>query len=186
MTSAVDPRKLKSLLKDSQASIPEDETEDEEQTVDETGDDESDEDEGGEGEEVTVDSLAKDLQPAVATLNELVDEFRANSGGDVYAGVEQLEEDEEIDSSVVHAFCDWTVEAGRKDFRKLGEALDVEDVDGFVGWCRAVRKMEEDGEGEGDGGDEDEGEDGQDDGPSGRVEDEQGDEGGDDGGDGGQ
>jgi len=154
--SSVDPGKLKSLVKNSQTELPDTEDEEESEDTDEgdegAGDDETeDEADGDDGdeEEVTVDSLAESFAPAVASINEIIDEFRGGGDAQPKAGVEQLEED--VDAETVHEFCAWTVDAGKKDFRKLGEALDLEDVDGFVGWCRAVRKMEEDGEGEGGG-----------------------------------
>ena len=153
MASTVNPKHLQSLLSKSQTELedePEDEggaTEDEVES-DEPGDEG---DEGDEQEEHTVESMTEALTPAVATLNEIVDEFRTGSDAQPRAGVEQLEETEGLDAEKVHNFCDWTEEAGKKDFRALGEALQVEDVDGFVGWCRAVRKMEEEGGGEGGG-----------------------------------
>jgi hypothetical protein len=151
MTSQVDPRKIKALLKDSQTSLEQGDDEEEEGAAggDEGDEEEEGADEGGEGEEVTVESLTEDLKPAVESINEIIDEFRTGSDAQPKAGIEQLEE--ELDAEAAHAFCEWTVEAGKKDFRKLGEALDLEDVDGFVGWCRAVRRAEEDGEGEGAG-----------------------------------
>ena len=158
MTSAVDPKKLKSLLNKSQTEL--DEPADEEGAEPE-GEAAPDADEGEEGgdKEVTVESLTADLKDAVPTINEIIDEFRTGSEDQPKKGVEQLEE--ELDAELVHGMCEWTEEAGKKDFRKLGEALDVEDVDGFVGWMRAVRKMEEEGEDKGGGEDKgDEGEEG--------------------------
>jgi hypothetical protein len=157
MTSQVNPKHLQSLLHKSQTELePEDDEEADEDTEGDAGAvDEEDEsgDEGDEKEEHTVESLTEALKPAVATLNEIIDEFRTGSDAQPHAGVEQLEETEGLDAEKVHGFCDWTEEAGKKDFRALGEALELEDVDGFVGWCRAVRKMEEEG-GEGEGGEE--------------------------------
>ena len=151
MTSQVDPKKVKALLNKSQTEL-EDPPEDEEEAagaVDEDGAaDEEPDDEEGDEEEHTVESMTDALKPAVATLNEIVDEFRTGTDAQPKAGVETLEETDGIDAETVHEFCDWTEEAGKKDFRALGEALGLEDVDGFVGWCRAVRKMEEDGGGE--------------------------------------
>ena len=161
MTSAVDPKKLKSLLNKSQTELDEPADEEGAEPEGETSPD-ADADEGEEGgaAEVTVESLTADLKDAVPTINEIIDEFRTGSEDQPKKGVEQLEE--ELDAELVHGMCAWAEEAGKKDFRKLGEALDVEDVDGFVGWMRAVRKMEEEGEGEGEGEDEgDEGEGGE-------------------------
>jgi hypothetical protein len=155
--------KLKAFLKDSPNAAADagDEEEKPDGTEDDAGDtgtdDEESDDEGGDEAEVTVESLAADLKPAVAAINEIIDEFRTGSDAQPKKGVEQLEETEGLDAEKVHAFCEWTEEAGKKDFRALGDQLDLEDVDGFVGWCRAVRKMEEEGGGE--GGDENEGED---------------------------
>ena len=163
MTSAVDPKKLKSLLNKSQTEL--DEPADEEGAEPEgeaASDGDADEGEKGGAAEVTVESLTADLKDAVPTINEIIDEFRTGSEDQPKKGVEQLET--ELDAELVHGMCAWTEEAGKKDFRKLGEAIDVEDVDGFVGWMRAVRKMEEEGGEE--GGEEDEGEE-QDDGESG-------------------
>jgi hypothetical protein len=159
MTSQIPPGKLKSFLKDSPntAADADDEEEKPEGADDDAGgaaDDEETDDEGGDEEEVTVESLAADLKPAVAAINEIIDEFRTGSDEQPKKGVETLEETEGLDADKVHAFCKWTEEAGKKDFRALGDQLDLEDVDGFVGWCRAVRKMEEEGTGEGGGEDE--------------------------------
>lgn len=156
MASQVDPKKLKSMLNLSQTELNEEPGDEDEEAADEVPDE--DEDEGGdegETEEQTVESLTESLKPAVATINEIIDEFRTGTDAQPKAGVEQLEETEGLDAETVHEFCDWTEEAGKKDFRALGDALELEDVDGFVGWCRAVRKMEEEGEGEGEGGAED-------------------------------
>jgi hypothetical protein len=163
MASQVDPKKLKSMLNQSQTELneePADEEEEGESADGEESEDEGDEEGDEEGEEQTVESLTKALKPAVATINEIVDEFRTGSDAQPKAGVEQLEEMEDLGAETVHGFCEWTEEAGKKDFRALGTALELEDVDGFVGWCRAVRKMEEeggdeeDGEGKADTGDE--------------------------------
>lgn len=151
MTSAVDPKKLKSLLKNSQTELDEPVEEEGAEPGGEAPDDAADEEEGA-AEEVTVESLTADLKDAVATINEIIDEFRTGSEDQPKKGVEQLEQ--ELDAELVHAMCGWTEEAGKKDFRKLGEALDVEDIDGFVGWMRAVRKTQEEGGGEGGGEDE--------------------------------
>jgi X-linked retinitis pigmentosa GTPase regulator len=176
MTSQVDPKKLKSLLKSSQTELedpPEAEAEDGE-APGEAEDEGDDEGEDGDGEEAehTVESMTAALQPAVATLNEIVDEFRTGTDAQPKAGVERLEED--LDAKVAHELCEWATEVGKKDFRALGDALDLEDVDGFVGWMRAVRKMEDDGEGETSGEeeseDEGEGEGEQDDGEGGGEE----------------
>lgn len=164
MTSAVDPRKLKDLMKDSQTSIPQADDDEEYQPGGEADEEAGEEETGDEGsdEEATVETVTADLKAAVATINEIIDEFRTGTDAQPKAGVEQLEE--EVDADKIHAFCAWTEEAGKKDFRKLGEELDLEDVDGFVGWCRAVRKQQEEGGEE--GGEENEGEE-QDDGESG-------------------
>jgi hypothetical protein len=155
MTSQVDPKKLQSLLKGSQAASQSDDDDDgadsaaSETSSADTGE-EDDDDEEDDEEEVTVESLTESLKSAVPTINEIIDEFRTGSGAQPKAGVEQLET--ELDADTVHGMCRWTEEAGKKDFRKLGEALDVEDVDGFVGWMRAVRKQQEEGGGEEGGG----------------------------------
>ena len=148
MPSKTDPKKLKALL-NSSADDPDDE--DEGGGAGTTPDAETEEgdttelDEGEEADdEITVESLTKELAPALATINEIIDEFRTGSDAQPNAGVEQLEE--ELDAKVVHDFSAWTVEAGKKDFRKLAQELGVEDEDGFVGLCRAIRKNQEDGE----------------------------------------
>jgi hypothetical protein len=154
MTSAVNPKHLQSLLQKSQTELEDEPGDEEDAAADGEAEEPGDEsgDEGDEQEEHTVESMTEALKPAVATLNEIIDEFRTGSDAQPKAGVEQLEETEGVESEKVHAFCDWTEEAGKKDFRALGEALELEDVDGFVGWCRAVRKMKEDGgEGESSG-----------------------------------
>jgi hypothetical protein len=158
MTSQVDPKKLQSLLKGSQAASQSDDDDDgadsaaSETSSADAGEDDDTDDEEGDEEEVTVESLTEALKSAVPTINEIIDEFRTGSGAQPKAGVEQLET--ELDADTVHGMCRWTEEAGKKDFRKLGEALDVEDVDGFVGWMRAVRKQQEEEGGEEGGGEE--------------------------------
>ena len=154
-TSQVDPKKLKSLLNKSQTELdePEEEGQEDDGSDGADGADEADDaDEGDEKEEHTVESMTDALKPAVDTLNEIVDEFRTGTDAQPKAGVEALEE--AIDAETAHEMCEWATEAGKKDFRMLGEALDLEDVDGFVGWMRAVRKMEDEGEGEGKGDEE--------------------------------
>ena len=177
MASQVDPKKLKSMLNQSQTELNEEPADEEEEGAgDEEPDDEAEDDGDEAAEEQTVESLTEALKPAVATINEIIDEFRTGSDAQPKAGVEQLEETEGLDAEKVHGFCDWTEEAGKKDFRALGEALELEDVDGFVGWCRAGRKMEEEG-GEGEGGDETDtgdGDEGEDDGDGGGEEDDEG------------
>ena len=155
-TSQVDPKKLKSLLNKSQTELDEPEEEGQEDAGSDGADgaDEADEGDEDEKEEHTVESMTDALKPAVDTLNEIVDEFRTGTDAQPKAGVEALEE--AIDAETAHEMCEWATEAGKKDFRKLGEALDLEDVDGFVGWMRAVRKMEDEGEGEGKGDEEEE------------------------------
>jgi hypothetical protein len=181
MTSQTDPRKLKALLRDSQAVIPEADEDDEEATgadgadgADEESGDEGDEEEDGdegEGEELSVESLTESFKPAVATINEIIDEFRQGGDAQPEAGIEQLES--ELDSELVHSFCKWTDEVGKRDFRKLGEGLELEDVDGFVGWCRAVHKLEIEGDGDES---DDEDEESEDDGDEGEGGDEGGEE----------
>jgi hypothetical protein len=152
--ASTDPRKLKALLNQSQQQA----VEDDEPAVEAGGDDAEEEGldeedldgEEGDEEEITVEQLADKLKPAVETLNQIVDDFRAGGDKQPKAGIESLEELEEVGAELVHQFCEWTDDVGKKDFRKLGEALELEDVDGFVGWCRAVHKMEQDGSGEGD------------------------------------
>ena len=155
-TSQVDPKKLKSLLNKSQTELDEPEEEGQEDAGSDGADgaDEADEGDEDEKEEHTVESMTDALKPAVDTLNEIVDEFRTGTDAQPKAGVEALEE--AIDAETAHEMCAWATEAGKKDFRMLGEALDLEDVDGFVGWMRAVRKMEDEGEGEGQGDEEEE------------------------------
>ena len=152
MASQIDPKKLKSMLNQSQTELNEEPADEEEEGAATGDEDPGAEDEGDdETEEQTVESLTESLKPAVATLNEIIDEFRTGSDAQPKAGVEQLEETEGLDVEAVHGFRDWTEEAGKKDFRALGEALELEDIDGFVGWCRAVRKMQEEGGGEDEG-----------------------------------
>ena len=69
--SHTDPRKLKAMIQDSQAVIPEPEEdgEDKDGAADADEYDDEGEDEGGDGEEMTVESLAKAFKPAVATIN---------------------------------------------------------------------------------------------------------------------
>ena len=96
MTSQTDPRKLKALLRDSQAVIPEADEDDEEATGadgSDGADEEEDTGDEGEAEGLTVESLAESFKPAVPTINEIIDEFRQGTDAQPEAGIEQLEED---------------------------------------------------------------------------------------------
>ena len=181
--STTDPAKLRALLRDSQQeSEPEPEPElDEpaESPEDSMEDEDLASDDAPELGEATVESLAEALKPAVPTINAIVDDFRAGNEAQPHEGIEVLEE--ELDAATVHHFCQWVYEAGKKDFRALGDALDVEDIDGFVGLCRAIAANQDEhaeGVAEEEGGEE-EGEQGE---PEGGEEEPEGEEGGEENG----
>ena len=129
MISQTDPRKLKALLKDSQAVISEEEDEDGgsgSDGADDTDDEGAGGDAGDDDEQTTVESLTSSFKPAVAAINEIVDEFRTGTDAQPKAGLERLEE--EINAELVHDFCAWTDDVGKRDFRALGDGLDLEEV----------------------------------------------------------
>ena len=138
----ISARKLKSLVRDSNQTSESDEDEGAAGATDEQDqDDEGDDDEDGGEPEVTVESLAKDLEPGLSVLNEAVDAYRTGDEDQPHAGLEALEE--EVDAKVVHDLEEWSEEAGKKDFRKLGDELGVDDTDAFVGFMRKVRARQE-------------------------------------------